>query len=540
MPSKIVGREWLKTFALRLEGRCPFQPCKRNATSQPFAISASARLRGHPLFRGLSVMLFVAVACFPMVGTFADDFSNVWKKTASPDAVSSNVRKKESLPDHPASKGRKNQGSKEVPLIMEAGPASEHFQCLELLGFPTDTSIQIHLIPRQDMKLSVEYGAGKLDERTPPVKVRAGEAHIFQLEHLKPDTEYICRIDGGTHCFHTARPPGAAFSFAVQADPHLDENSSLMVYSNTQNNILLAKPDFLIDLGDSSMVDKLREKNNESITTRHLLMRNWYGHIAHSVPLLMVPGNHDGELGWLFDGTDKNSAVRATNIRKLFYPIAPDMFYSSAAPDEPFCGTVRSYYAWTWGDALFVTIDPYRYTLHKPGKNTDGWGFTLGETQYRWLRATLENSNAKFKFVFGHQLVGGDEQGRGGVERADWYEWGGQDPDGTFCFDEKRPGWGKPIHQLLVDNGVNVYFHGHDHFYARQEKDGVIYQLVPQPAHENNKVPGYAADYGYTTGDLRGGSGFINVSVSSDGFDMTFVQSESPRKEKKQGRSPGG
>ena len=434
------------------------------------------------------------------------------------------------IPAEKNSKDQKKQTSKDIPLMMDAVSASDDFQCMELLAFPTDTSVQIHLIPRRDMELSVQYGAGTLDQQTPPVTVRGGEPHIFRIENLKPDTEYVYRIEGETHRFHTARPAGSTFTFAVQADPHLDENSSLTVYSNTLNSIASARPDFLIDLGDSSMVDKLPEKNNESITARHLLMRNWYGKAAHSVPLFMVPGNHDGEQGWMFDGTDKNTAVRATNIRKQFYPVAPDGFYSSAAPDEKFCGTVRSYYAWTWGDALFVVIDPYRYMAQKTGKKTDGWGFTLGETQYRWLRATLENSTAKYKFVFGHQLVGGDEQGRGGAERADWFEWGGRDPDGKYRFDEKRPRWGKPIHQLFVDTGVNVYFHGHDHFYARQEKDGVIYQLVPQPALENSKTPGHAAEYGYTTGDIRGGSGFVRVTVSPDGYEMELVQSESPRK----------
>jgi len=435
------------------------------------------------------------------------------------------------------SKGRKIRAAQEIPLMMAANPASEDFRCSELLAFPTENSIQIHLIPQHDMMLSVRYGTeeARLDQSTPPEALRGGGSHIVRLGNLKADTEYFYRLewDGkekAVRRFHTARPAGSAFRFAVQADPHLDENSSLTVYSNTLKNIAQAKPDFLIDLGDSSMVDKLPAKNNEAITLRNLLMRNWYAQIAHSIPLFMALGNHDGECGWLLDGTEKSFGVRATLGRKQFYPVAPDTFYSSAAPDEKFCGTVRSYYAWTWGDALFVVIDPYRYTPSKPGRKIDGWGFTLGETQYRWLRATLENSSAKYKFVFGHQLVGGDEQGRGGVERADWFEWGGHDPDGTWRFDEKRPGWGKPIHQLLVDAGVNVYFHGHDHFYARQEKDGVIYQLVPQPAHEGVKLPGFVADYGYTQGDLRGGSGFMLVTVSPAGFNMQLVQSESPRK----------
>lgn len=418
--------------------------------------------------------------------------------------------------------------------MMAAGPASEDFQCSELLAFPTDSSVQIHLIPQHDMTLAIRYGTQKdqLDQSTPSEPLRGGEPHIVRLENLKPDAEYFYRLEwNGTEDavrrFHTARPAGESFSFAVQADPHLDDNSDPAVYSATLQNIAQAQPDFLIDLGDASMVDKLPEKSDAAITQRNLLMRNWYGTIAHSIPLFMVPGNHDGEKGGAFDGTAKNLGVRSTLIRKQFYPVAPDTFYSSAAPDEKFCGTVRSYYAWTWGCALFVVVDPYRYPAPKAGRRSGGWDVTLGETQYRWLRTTLENSTAKYKFVFSHQLVGGNELGRGGVEYADWYEWGGHDPDGKYRFDENRPGWGRPIHQLLVDTGVTAFFHGHDHFYARQEKDGVIYQLVPQPASENGKTSGRAAEYGYIGGDVRGGSGFILANVSPDGFDMKFIQTES-------------
>jgi len=109
------------------------------------------------------------------------------------------------------SKDRKGRNAQDVALMMEAGPASDDFQCLELLGFPTDTSIQIHLIPRRAMKLMVEYGAGLLDQQTKPESVRAGESKIIELTGLKPDTEYFYRIKGDTHRFHTARPKGATF-----------------------------------------------------------------------------------------------------------------------------------------------------------------------------------------------------------------------------------------------------------------------------------------------------------------------------------------
>jgi hypothetical protein len=70
---------------------------------------------------------------------------------------------------------------------------------------------------------------------------------------------------------------------------------------------------------------------------------------------------------------------------------------------------------------------------------------TLGQGQYNWLRTTLESSTAKFKFIFSHQIVGGDPDGRGGVEFANFYEWGGNNLNGTPGFATNRPEWYKPI-----------------------------------------------------------------------------------------------
>jgi phosphodiesterase/alkaline phosphatase D-like protein len=88
----------------------------------------------------------------------------------------------------------------------------------------------------------------------------------------------------------------------------------------------------------------------------------------------------------------------------------------------------RIYYCVGVGDALFVVLDPYWYTKPKPDSLT-GWRWTLGKEQYDWLKSTLEQSTSTFKFVFMHQLVGGDKDGRGGTEYADKYEWGGNNLD---------------------------------------------------------------------------------------------------------------
>ena len=86
------------------------------------------------------------------------------------------------------------------------------------------------------------------------------------------------------------------------------------------------------------------------------------------------------------------------------------MLFRSSLPG---IGPLRDYYAWTWGDALFVTIDPY---WHSPvpvdngvtgvNKVTDLWQVTMGDVQYQWLKQVLESSRARYKFVFEHHVLG--------------------------------------------------------------------------------------------------------------------------------------
>ena len=157
-----------------------------------------------------------------------------------------------------------------------------------------------------------------------------------------------------------------------------------------------------------------------------------------------------------------------------------------------------------------------RITPGQVGKSGNGWASTLGEAQYRWLEQTLQSSDAKWKFVFIHNLVGGiGKDQRGGAETAQYFEWGGLSADGTDQFDLQRIGWGKPIRELLATYGVNAVFHGHDHFYAHQEDGGIVYQLVPQPATAGNSVRN-AADYGYFSGTFLPSPGFLRVVVAPE------------------------
>ena len=331
-------------------------------------------------------------------------------------------------------------------------------------------------------------------------------------------------LAGTEHSFHTQRAPGNAFTFAIEADPHLDTNSIPAAYTLTLQNILAQKPDFLLDLGDSFMSEKLAVISQDAITQRHLLYRPYFNEACHSVHLYLVIGNHEGELGWRMDGIANSLQVMAVNTRKLYYPNpSPDSFYSGDTVNENFTGLRESYYSWEWGNALFIVLDPYSYTVKKPD-----WGWTLGEVQYNWFKHLISNSKARFKFVFCHQLVGGrGNDARGGTEYAGFFEMGGYNLDNSWGFDSYRPGWEKPIHQLFADNGVNIFFHGHDHLFAREELDGVIYQEAPMPCDSTYEIGMLANADAYVSNTLDG-SGHLKVTVSPECVRVDYVRAYLP------------
>ncbi len=414
-----------------------------------------------------------------------------------------------------------------------------------ICGRPTDSSITLNVYAPGDMEFYIECGLdnSKYSDKTSIYKLSAKHAENITINGLKSNSRYYYRVltknieegdfaASSQYSFHTCRAKGSDFCFVVQADSHLDEQSDIELYKRTLSNELVDKPDFMIDLGDTFMTDKLGETNHSKIQNRYLMQRGFFSLITHSVPLYLVLGNHDGETGWKFDGTENNITVQSAKTRKAYFPNPqPDDFYLGNNTNEKFVGLPENYYAWTWGDALFVVLDPYWYTVKKPGRAIDNWGWTLGDKQYSWVKDTLEKSNAKLKFVFCHQLIGGGDEGRGGIEFVKYYEMGGFNEDGTWGFNEKRPGWDKPIHQLMADNKVTIFFHGHDHFFAKQELDGIIYQLVPQPSHTNFKNAGQAQGYGYITGDILPNSGYLRVTISESKTTVDYIRTYLPKDE---------
>ena len=354
----------------------------------------------------------------------------------------------------------------------------------------------------------LEYGATKeqLVTKSAITKISANKPLTFELRNLEVNTllYYRVRYLLGKSKSYLATPISSArtnqllstATFAVQADPHMDQNSSAEVYLNTLQQVVAAAPAFLMDLGDIFMVDKLQDKSEANIRSRFELMKSYYAKLEN-VPLRITLGNHDGELGY--------SKFNTKNYRREYFPEQTGEL---------------AYYSFEGPDQLHVVLDPFTYTMENP--KDDGWQWTLGKAQYEWLKKTLKESEARHKFIYIHHLLVGNAQSRGGVEIAHLNEWGGKNVDGSYGFDQFRPGWGQPVHQILLENKVGFVFKGHDHLYVKQDLDGIVYQTLPQPSHPGDKLD--VKQYGYLSGRGVGGSGFLKVRTEGDTAFVDFIK----------------
>ena len=384
----------------------------------------------------------------------------------------------------------------------------------QVLGRPTDTSIAVSVLASQPITTFVEYGTTKTryTGKTGQLQTAPSSPAVFDIKGLRAGTKVYYRVNykgasdttfvnGKQYSFTTARKAGSTFSFSVHGDTHPERAGKMFnaeLYGVTLANIAAQQPDFHIMMGDDFSIDPLIGKgqadqaNVEKIYSTH---RNWLTTATSSVPLYLVNGNHEQAAAYLLDGTATNPAVLAGNARLKYYPLpAPDSFYSGNATPVEGVGLPRDYYAWTWGDALFVTLDPYWHSKNPVdnvagvedasatkgggagnkkggatpvasapaaptgnGKVTNLWSIGIGDEQYAWLKKMLESSKAKYKFVFAHHVMG---TGRGAVEVSTNYEWGGKDPKGQTTFAKERPNWELPIHDLMVKNKVSIFFQG--------------------------------------------------------------------------------
>jgi uncharacterized repeat protein (TIGR02543 family) len=444
----------------------------------------------------------------------------------------------------------------------------------ELLGKPEDASITINIVPATTIEYHYQYGTspGSNTWQTANVTATGGQPSEVVISGLTANTQYYYRmqyhapgdamddwVNRTEHSFWTQRAAGSTFMFTVTSDSHQNFNTA---EQNAMTNILSEHPDFNVDLGDTFLLDG--SANQDSVNNKYLAYREplYFDKIGNSVPIFLASGNHEDEEGWNIDDAF-SLAVASIKARKLYYPTpVTDGFYSG---NEDTTLTAiggdnlrEDYYAWTWGDALFMVIDEFQYTMHNPygaiaGEGSDDpktceysndpncqWNWTLGAQQYQWFQQTLENSHAKYKFIFSHNMLGGkltvdgsSAPGyvRGGCEGAPYFEWGGKNADGTEGFADRRTATygadAEPLRQLMMENGVSAYFHGHDHQYVYETCDGMVYQEVPSPGMGGAGFSDYTQDdHGtYNTIKILPNSGHLRITVTPSQATVDYISS---------------
>jgi hypothetical protein len=430
----------------------------------------------------------------------------------------------------------------------------------ELLGKPTDTSITVNIVPNSTIEYYYEYGTtqgGPYPYSTTRVTATGGEPSEVVITELSPNTKYYYRmvydadgdVDDGDyevrdeHSFWTQRAPGSTFTFTIIADSHAMYNTQ---YQQAIQNVIADEPDFHFDLGDTFMTDY--DTSQSQVNNEYLAQRGgqYLDLVGHSSPIFLASGNHENEEGWNLNDTF-SIALASIQARKAYFPTPiTDGFYTGnddilADIDSGTYGDQyrEDYYAWEWGDTLFVVFDPFQYTMANPygasaGEGSDDpatgdrWNWTLGLQQFNWLKNVLQTSTAKYKFIFAHHMLGGTQNYvRGGAVPAHMFEWGGYNADGTtWGFDTKRPTFGDdPVHQMFVEYGVNAFFHGHDHQYAYEVRDGIVYQCLPRPS--TGLDFNYYSESDPYTERVLSGPGHLRVTVTPTETTVEYVTSSS-------------
>lgn len=349
-------------------------------------------------------------------------------------------------------------------------------------------------------------------------QVMASDLAELHVEGLAPGTSYEYELlehtDAGEAVIYTgsvvtARPAGEPFTFALLTDSHIgadlgyenqgDEN----VLNQVAGAIDTIRPDFMVNLGD--MLDyhqygfNAPPPDGRISRQAYLNYRTWLGDMTSRTPHFPVIGNWEGE-----NGDFAPEAIAWSREQRMLYMPSPN---PSTYPEGG--SAFQDYYAFTWGDALFVVLNVMTYTptahllYSYPGK-PDDW--TLGAEQLAWLTTTLENATSKWRFLMIHHAVGG----AAGNEANSGYGRGG----GQAAYVGEQA----IVHQLMLDHGAQIFFYGHDHVFADMTVDGIHYS-VPGSAGAPWKFLQDETGYEQSWTD----SGWARVDVTPESVHVQYI-----------------
>lgn len=338
--------------------------------------------------------------------------------------------------------------------------------------------------------------------------VAATRYHYRLLARHEPDGAHEQAAEGS---FITQRNGPAPYTAVLITDPHTgtfgEGSGPLETLDTVIENASKENADFALALGDNVAWRGSREyaqTENSGAVFSYAMYRRHVAKLTQSCPHFSIIGNWAGESGKF----PESSIKMVADVRRAFLPNPNNRTY-------PQGGSIgEDYYAFSWGDALYVMLNIQTYS--KPSNleeldsaasdvsHVEDW--TIGEAQMNWLESTLANATERFRFVCMHHPAGGNA----GNEYETLYGRGGA--RAWNCGEQFR------IHELMKRHGVQIFFYGHDHVFVDDVVDGIHYALPGScgaPWKFTKEETGYERFWT--------DSGHARLEVTPDKATVTFV-----------------
>ncbi|RMF70772.1 MAG: hypothetical protein D6744_18930 [Planctomycetota bacterium] len=458
--------------------------------------------------------------------------------------------------------GDGDEGGRRTLELIEVKPA---------LFRPTAHGATIQWITNREVDMKVFVGARRR-QLAQVYRERTKGPAAFEIDGFEPGESYFVQTsyrdartrhwtDSRIHQVRTAPPPGTPFQVALLADSHFERvrrfHQDVVNFRATRTAAIRSLVDFAIFLGDEALVHYIDD--DAAAMTPHMARVRWRDwrrtcvDLLESTPSFMVLGNHEGEAGYYrdFRGDDNDrDAVPllrwGTAARKQYFLNPNHETYPEGGENAGWVDAgprsdreeimransspLENYYAWTWGDALFVVLDVNRYTRLGQSTPTDVNQWTLGSDQLRWFERTLAGSSAKWKIVIAHHVLGGYKYDLQGYDYDLSYVYGRGGARYAYVGEQAE------VTRLMKKYGAQFFLYGHDHVFAHQQTEGIHYICCGRTTFIQDewwRTPGWIEAYGSAAArhpnDFYGALGYVRLTVSPASVRVEYLRTAKDR-----------
>jgi hypothetical protein len=241
---------------------------------------------------------------------------------------------------------------------------------------------------------------------------------------------------------------------------------------SVRNTLCLHDGDFVMDGQNREGQTKGKDNSRDLWDSTFFNPDQWTGYrqdvvqFLSSMPLMAVAGNHEGYF------YNKKVSVQTDYLAfgQRFKAYFPYPFYQEFSPTRSQnCASGKCfYYSFDYGPAHFIMVDVNQRDKQAPnaeaGDNVNYASLAPNQQtpgQYEWLKNDIKNSTKKWNILVLHNPL------YTATGLRDRFKGGGA---------AIRDG----LHNLLANDPeikgkVRLVIQGHDHYYARAEKDGITY-----------------------------------------------------------------